>query len=111
MNALQFVATRDKKFLVSASSIGGIFVNHVTGADDAPMTDGDSVGPLSVLAVPQWEQVFAGTSATCVEVSENRTCLVTASAGGALAMLKLDDHMSVDKIGEQNTKEHEDMLW
>ncbi|RMX70202.1 hypothetical protein KXD40_009232 [Peronospora effusa] len=110
VNALQFVATRDENLLVSASSTGGVFVYHVSGADDATMTDGDSVGPLSVVAMPQWEQVFAGTPATCVEVSENRTCLVTASAGGALAWLKLDDHASIDKIGKQNAKEYEDIL-
>ncbi|CAI5743854.1 unnamed protein product [Peronospora destructor] len=98
VNALQFVATRDKNLLVSASSTGGVFVYHVSGTDDATMTDGNSVGPLSVLAMPRWEQVFAGIPATCVDLSENRTCLVTASADGALAWLKLDDHASVNKI-------------
>uniref|UniRef100_M4BJA1 Uncharacterized protein n=1 Tax=Hyaloperonospora arabidopsidis (strain Emoy2) TaxID=559515 RepID=M4BJA1_HYAAE len=102
VNALQFVATRDKKLLVSASSMGGIFAYRVsssTAGDDSVMTDEEADKPLDVHVIPQWERVFAGIAATCVEVSEARTSLVTASADGALAWLKLDDVASVVKIG------------
>ncbi|CAI5732442.1 unnamed protein product [Hyaloperonospora brassicae] len=101
VNALQFVVTRDEKLLVSASSTGGIFAYRVsssTTADDTAMTDEDADGMLTALAMPQWEQVFAGTAATCVEVSESRTSLVAASADGALAWLRLDEFASVVKI-------------
>uniref|UniRef100_A0AAV1V5R6 Uncharacterized protein n=1 Tax=Peronospora matthiolae TaxID=2874970 RepID=A0AAV1V5R6_9STRA len=101
VNALQFVATRDKKLLVSASSMGGIFaycVSSSTAGDDSVMTDEEADKPLDVQVIPQWERVFAGTAATCVEVSEARTSLVTASADGALAWLKLDDVASVVQI-------------
>uniref|UniRef100_H3HAU0 Uncharacterized protein n=1 Tax=Phytophthora ramorum TaxID=164328 RepID=H3HAU0_PHYRM len=90
VNALQFVATRGENLLLSAS------------AGDA-MTNGDAAKPLDHFAMPQWEQVFAGAAATCLEVSENRTSLVTASAGGALAWLKLDDVASVEKIENKDT--------
>ncbi|CAH0516074.1 unnamed protein product [Peronospora belbahrii] len=102
VNALRVVTARGEPLLASASSAGGVFVFRLTGADDANMTDGGSVRPLTMLAMPQWEQVFAGTSATCVEVSENRMSLVTASAIGTLAWLKLDDLASVDKIENKN---------
>ena len=104
VNALQFVGTRDTKLLVSASSTGGIFAYRVsssTAADDTAMTDEEADGMLTVLAMPQWEQVFAGTAATCVEVSESRTSLVAASADGALAWLRLDEVASVVKIGAE----------
>ncbi|KUF78728.1 Nucleoporin Nup43 [Phytophthora nicotianae] len=106
VNALQFVSTRGENLLISASSAGGIFAFRVSssaGDDGASMTDGDSAKPLDAFSVPQWEQVFAGTAATCVEVSENRTSLVTASAGGALAWLKLDDAVSIEKIENKDT--------
>lgn len=101
VNALQFVAARGENLLVSASSAGGVFAYRVSSSasDDAVMSDGDSSKPLSPFVMPQWEKVFAGAAATCVEVSESRTSLVTASAGGALAWLKLDDAASVEKIG------------
>ncbi|KUF99431.1 hypothetical protein AM588_10010706 [Phytophthora nicotianae] len=101
--------TRDERELrreFGASSAGGIFAFRVSssaGDDGASMTDGDSAKPLDAFSVPQWEQVFAGTAATCVEVSENRTSLVTASAGGALAWLKLDDAVSIEKIENKDT--------
>ncbi|KAF4146522.1 WD domain G-beta repeat domain-containing protein [Phytophthora infestans] len=105
-NALQFVATRGENLLISASSAGGVFAFRVSssaGDDEAAMTDGDSAKPLTAFTVQQWEQVFAGTAATCLEVSENRTSIVTASAGGALAWLKLDDTVSVEKIEIKDT--------
>ncbi|KAG6620036.1 Nucleoporin Nup43 [Phytophthora cinnamomi] len=100
VNALQFVAARGENLLVSASSAGGVLAYRVSSSagDDAAMSDADASKPLSPFAMPQWENVFAGTAATCVEVSESRTSLVTASAGGALAWLKLDDAASVEKI-------------
>ncbi|GMF46887.1 unnamed protein product [Phytophthora fragariaefolia] len=101
VNALQFVAARGENLLVSASSAGGVFAFRVSSSsgDDAAMSDGDASKPLSPLAMPQWENVFTGAAATCVEASESRTSLVTASTGGALAWLKLDDEASVEKIG------------
>ncbi|KAG2807547.1 hypothetical protein PC116_g5203 [Phytophthora cactorum] len=106
VNALQFVATRGENLLVSASSAGGVFAFRMTssvGDDDAAMTDRDSVKPLTAFEVPLWEQVFAGTAATCLEVSENRTSIVAASAGGTLAWLKLDDSVSIEKIENKDT--------
>ncbi|KAJ8550556.1 hypothetical protein ON010_g10515 [Phytophthora cinnamomi] len=104
VNALQFVAARGENLLVSASSAGGVLAYRVSSSagDDAAMSDADASKPLSPFAMPQWENVFAGTAATCVEVSESRTSLVTASAGGALAWLKLDDAASVEKIGTRS---------
>ncbi|KAG7377771.1 hypothetical protein PHYPSEUDO_011026 [Phytophthora pseudosyringae] len=108
VNALQFVAARGENLLVSASSAGGVFAFRVSssaGDTDAAMVDGDTAKPLSAFAMPQWEQVFAGAAATCVEVSENCTSLVTASVGGALAWLKLDDAVAVEKIGRKGATE------
>lgn len=85
VNALQVVADRDDELLFSASSTGEVFAYRLLGADCTTMTDGDPVGPLSVRAVPKWEQVVAGTPSTCVKVIENCTSLVTASTNGALA--------------------------
>ncbi|KAE9362435.1 hypothetical protein PF008_g118 [Phytophthora fragariae] len=105
VNALQFVAARGENLLVSASSAGGVFAYRVSSSsgDDAAMSDGDASKPLSPFAMPQWENVFTGAAATCVEVSESRTSLVTASVGGALAWLKLDDVASVEKIENKDT--------
>eukprot|EP00644_Phytophthora_capsici_P017883 jgi/Phyca11/554454/estExt2_Genewise1Plus.C_PHYCAscaffold_620096 len=105
VNALQFVASRDENLLVSASSAGGVFAYRVSSSagDDTAMTDGDLSKPLSAFPVPQWEKVFAGSTATCVEVNESRTTLVTASASGALAWLKLDDAMSVEMLENKDT--------
>ncbi|KAL4108913.1 hypothetical protein PRIC1_000622 [Phytophthora ramorum] len=103
VNALQFVATRGENLLLSASSAGGVFAYSVSSSAGDAMTNGDAAKPLVHFAMPQWEQVFAGAAATCLEVSENRTSLVTASAGGALAWLKLDDVASVEKIENKDT--------
>lgn len=100
VNALQFVATRSENLLVSASSTGSVFAYRVSSSaeDDAAMTDVKSNKPLASFVIPQWENVFTGTAATCLEVSENRSSLVSASADGALAWLKLDDVATVEKI-------------
>jgi hypothetical protein len=98
VNALQFVAARGENLLLSASSAGGVFAYRVSssaGGDDAMADD----KPLSAFEMPQWEKVFAGSAATCLEVSESRSSVVTASEGGSLAWLKLDDAASVEKIG------------
>ncbi|KAK1931688.1 Nucleoporin Nup43 [Phytophthora citrophthora] len=105
VNALQFVASRDENLLVSASSAGGVYAYRVSSSagEDEAMSDADSSKPLSAFAVPQWEKVFAGSAATCVEVSDNRMTLVTASASGALAWLKLDEVMSVEILENKDT--------
>ncbi|POM73878.1 putative nuclear migration facilitating protein Pac1, partial [Phytophthora palmivora] len=106
VNGLQFVSARDENLLISASSAGGVFafrVSSTTGDGDANMADGEPSKPLTAFAIPHWEKVFADTAATCVEASENRTSLVTASAGGALAWLKLDDAVSIEKIENKDT--------
>jgi len=95
---LTVVAARGENLLLSASSAGGVFAYRVSssaGGDDAMADD----KPLSAFEMPQWEKVFAGSAATCLEVSESRSSVVTASEGGSLAWLKLDDAASVEKIG------------
>ncbi|TDH70698.1 hypothetical protein CCR75_005600 [Bremia lactucae] len=102
VNALQFVAVKGEKLLLSASSTGGLFAFRIS-SDDAAMSDEDSTKLLDAYAIPQWEQVFAGNAATCVEVSENRTSLVSASTDGALAWFKLDEVAAVEILENKNT--------
>ena len=102
VNALQFVLARGENLLLSASSAGGVMAYRLSssgGGDDTAMSDGAAVKPLSGLTIPQWEKLFGGSAATCLEVSNSQSSLVTASAGGALAWLKLDDVASIEKIG------------
>ncbi|RLN25852.1 hypothetical protein BBJ28_00021306 [Nothophytophthora sp. Chile5] len=104
VNALEFVAAKGDNLLVSASSAGGVLAYRVAASssrEDAAMPDDEA--PLSPLAIPQWENLFADTAATCLEVSESRTSVVTASAGGAIAWLALDDVMGVEKIDNKET--------
>ncbi|RLN38257.1 hypothetical protein BBJ28_00026954 [Nothophytophthora sp. Chile5] len=104
VNALEFVAAKGENLLISASSAGGVLAYRVAASssrEDAAMPDDEA--PLSPLAIPQWENLFADTAATCLEVSESRTSLVTASAGGAIAWLALDDAMGVEKIDNKET--------
>ncbi|KAG7399939.1 hypothetical protein PHYBOEH_007459 [Phytophthora boehmeriae] len=105
VNALQFVSAKGENLLLSASSVGGVFAYRVapSAGDDDAMSDSNTGKPLSSFAVPEWEKLFLGTAATCLEASESRTTVVTASAGGALAWLKLDESMGVEKIENKNT--------
>ncbi|CEG46207.1 Nucleoporin [Plasmopara halstedii] len=103
VNALQYVATRGENLLISASSAGGIFAYRVSSnaEDYTAMSNGDINKPLAAFVVPQWESVFSGTAATCLDVSEYQTSLVAASANGALAWLKLDDVATVQLFENQ----------
>lgn len=100
VNALQYVTTKGQNLLLSASSAGGVVAFRVqpSATDDDAMSDGDASKALSAFAVPEWGKLFAGSAATCLEVSESRSSVVTASADGALAWLKLDDSTGIERI-------------
>jgi hypothetical protein len=80
---------------VTASSAGGVLAFRVSSS-----SSGDEQAPLLArVELPQWAAVFGVHGATGLDVSESGSTVVSASAGGALAWLALDEAMSVATIG------------
>lgn len=93
--ALRFVNSGGERLIVTASSAGGVLAFRVSSS-----SIGEGETPLLArVALPQWSAVFGTYGATGLDVSESGSTVVSASAGGALAWLALDESMNVATIG------------
>lgn len=97
--ALRFVSAGDERLLVTASSAGGVLAFRVSSSSSSSSTGDEQAPVLARVDLPQWAAVFGVYGATALDVSESGATIVSASAGGALAWLALDETMSVATIG------------
>lgn len=94
--ALRFVRVDGgERLLVTASSAGGLRAFRVQEGGGAMLTH---------VELPHWGKVFGAFGATSLDVSDSGGAAVSASTGGTLAWISLDESMNISTIGMWRTR-------
>jgi WD40 repeat protein len=100
VNALKFMSctssqTHGGDFLLSASSNGSLYCYRLKDLVGGSPT---TICPLETFSIPQWENLF-NSSVTCLDVNPLGATVVTASESGDIAWLKLNETLTIERIG------------